>query len=50
MNRNQLPDELRLRAWLSVLADVAKEYPGHRTLSNIITNIESRLSYYEKSN
>ena len=38
---------LRLRAQLSVLKDVAREYPG-RTIENIITNLEARIKVYEE--
>lgn len=44
----QLPDELRLRAWLSVLRDVDKEYPGNRTMTNVMKQIEARLKWHEK--
>jgi len=45
----ELPEEMKLSRWLNVLEEVSKEYPGHRTMSNVITNIKSRLSYYQKS-
>ena len=38
---------LRLRVQLSVLRDVAREYPG-RTIENIITNLEARIKVYEE--
>ncbi|MBR3467943.1 MAG: hypothetical protein IKH15_12090 [Bacteroidales bacterium] len=38
---------LRLRAQLSVLRDVQKNYPG-RTIENIIQNLEARLDYHIK--
>ena len=37
---------LRLKAQVSVLRDVAKEYRG-RTIENIISNLESRINFYE---
>lgn len=36
----------RLRAQLSVLKDVAKEYNG-RTINNVIANLEARIKYAE---
>lgn len=39
-------DYYKLRAWLSVLRDVATEYSG-RTLDNIIQNVEARVKDYE---
>ena len=45
---SNIPEEFRLRAQLSVLKDVAEEYRG-RTIDNIITNIEARLSFYERA-
>lgn len=38
---------LKLRAWLAVLKDVAKEYSG-RTIDNVIQNVEDRVKYEEK--
>lgn len=38
---------LRLRAQLSVLRDIQKNYPG-RTIENIIQNLEARLDYHIK--
>ena len=40
-------DTLRLRAQVSVLKDVAKEYSG-RTIENIISNIEARIKAKEE--
>lgn len=37
----------RLRAHVSVLKDVAKDYPG-RTIENIIANIEARIKAQEE--
>ena len=36
----------KLRAQVSVLKDVAKEYGG-RTIDNVISNIEARIKYLE---
>lgn len=41
-----MSDLYRLRAQLSVLKDVAKDYP-RRTIENIITNIEARIKAQE---
>ena len=38
---------LKLKAWLSVLKDVQKEYSG-RTLDNIISNVEDRVEDAER--
>lgn len=41
-------DEIRkLNEWLSVLIDIAKDYP-HRTIENIIENIQQRTKELEK--
>lgn len=37
----------KLRAWLSVLKDVVKEYRT-RTIENVIDNVEARVKYEEK--
>lgn len=47
MSNDQIYNELRIRAQLSVLRDVQKEYTG-RTIDNIIDNLQSRLDFYEK--
>ena len=47
MSNDQIYNELRIRAQLSVLRDVQKEYTG-RTIDNIIDNLQARLDYYEK--
>lgn len=39
--------ETRLRVWRQILTDVQAEYPGSRSLPNIIQNIESRIKFYE---
>lgn len=38
----------KLRAQVSVLKDVAKEYGG-RTIDNVISNIEARIKYIENA-
>lgn len=37
-----------LRQWLDTLKDVEKEYPGNRTMTNVMSNIEARLKFYER--
>ena len=37
----------KLRAWLSVLKDVVREYKG-RTLDNIIDNVQARVDHEKK--
>lgn len=39
----------KLRAQLSVLKDVKKDYP-FRTIENIIQNIGARINFLEKTN
>ena len=46
--KDQIYQELKIRAQLSVLKDVMKEYKG-RTIDNIINNLEQRLKHYEKN-
>ena len=46
-NKDTIYNELRIRAQLSVLRDVQKEYTG-RTIDNIIDNLQARLDFYEK--
>jgi hypothetical protein len=48
-NKDQIYNELRIRAQLSVLRDVRKEYTG-RTIDNIIDNLQARLDFYERAN
>ena len=38
---------LRLRAQLSILRDLAKEYSG-RTIDNVIQGLEARVKHYEQ--
>lgn len=46
--RTMMSDKtFRLRAQLSVLRDVAREYNG-RTINNIIANLEARIKYAEE--
>lgn len=40
--------EIKLRAQLTVLKDVVKDYSG-RTIDNIVNNIEQRLKWYEQN-
>ena len=40
-------ETLRLRAQLSVLREVQREYAG-RTIENIINNLESRVNFFIK--
>ena len=40
-------ERTRLRAQLSVLKDIVQTYP-HRTIENIIQNIESRIKAIEE--
>lgn len=47
MAKDNIYNELRIRAQLSVLRDVQKEYTG-RTIDNIIDNLQARLDFYEK--
>ena len=47
-NKDTIYNELRIRAQLSVLRDVQKEYTG-RTIDNIIDNLQSRLDFYERA-
>jgi hypothetical protein len=47
-NKDTIYNELRIRAQLSVLRDVQKEYTG-RTIDNIIDNLQARLDYYERA-
>lgn len=42
-----LPEEMRLRRMLDSAKEILKEYPGNRSLPNIINNIEARLKFYE---
>ena len=48
MTKDNIYNELRIRAQLSVLRDVQKEYTG-RTIDNIIDNLQARLDYYERA-
>ena len=38
---------IKLKAQLAILNDVKKDYP-HRTIENIIQNIQSKLDYITK--
>lgn len=38
---------LRLRAQLSILRDLVKEYSG-RTIDNVIQGLEARVKHYEQ--
>lgn len=42
-----LPEEMRLRRMLDSAKEILKEYPGNRSLPNIVNNIEARLKFYE---
>lgn len=44
-----LPEEMRLRRMLDSAKEILKEYPGNRSLPNIVNNIEARLKFYETS-
>ena len=44
-----LPEEMRLERMLDAAKEIQEEYPGNRSLPNIIQNIEARLSFHQKS-
>ena len=46
--KDQIYQELKIRAQLSVLRDLVNEYRG-RTIDNIIDNLEQRQRFYEKT-
>ena len=44
-----LPEEMRLRRMLTSAKEILEEYPGNRSLPNIVNNIEARLKFYENA-
>lgn len=42
--------ETKLRVWREILKDIQSEYPGNRSLPNVLENIEQRIKYYESKN
>jgi len=42
-------EEIKLRKMLFSAKEILDEYPGNRSLPNIINNIEARLKYYENA-
>ena len=43
-----IPEHIRLAANISILKDVAKEYPG-KTIDNIIIQLEARIKEVENA-
>lgn len=43
-------EETKLRVWREILKDIQGEYPGNRSLPNVLENIEQRIKYYESKN